>query len=196
MKQQEVHSMKKRFNISGRMRWLLIGIVILAIAGGAAFYYVRSTKASATTTTVKPLQTATAFRGNITLSANGTGSLAPSNKASFGFGTSGQITELDVKIADTVTAGQVIGKLDDKEAQAAYQQAKRNLDDLTTPASIAAAEQSVADAEVSVTNALNDLKHLISPDVYFWELKVTEAQTALKTAQDASGSNPTTDQQN
>ena len=183
--------MKKRFNISGRMRWLLIGIVILAIAGGAAFYYVRSTKASATTTTVKPLQTATAFRGNITLSANGTGSLAPSNKASFGFGTSGQITELDVKIADTVTAGQVIGKLDDKEAQAAYQQAKRNLDDLTTPASIAAAEQSVADAEVSVTNALNDLKHLISPDVYFWELKVTEAQTALKTAQAAGDSNPT-----
>lgn len=188
--------MKKRFNISRTMRWLLIGVVILAIGGGAAFYYVRSTKASTTTTTVKPMQTATATRGNITLSANGTGSLAAAHKASFGFGTSGQITELDVKIGDTVKAGQVIGKLDEKEAQSAYDQAKRNLDDLTTPASIAAAQQSVADAEVSMTNALDTLKRLISPDVYFWEGKVTEAQTALKTAQDAGGSNPTADQKN
>src|SRR5512133_3755774 len=103
--------MKKRY--SGKFRWLIAGIIVLVVAAGAAFYYVRTTKASTTTITVKPLQTATAVRGNIVLYANGTGTLAPANKSSFGFGTSGQIKELDVKIGDTVTAGQVIGKIDD-----------------------------------------------------------------------------------
>src|SRR5512142_1716003 len=135
MKEQKDHSMKKRF--SGKFRWLIAGIVILVVAGGAAIYYVRSTKASATTTEVKPVQTSTAFRGNIVLYASGTGTLAPANTASFGFGTSGQITGLDVKIGDTVKAGQVIGQLDNAEAEAAYKQAKRTLDDLTTPAAIA-----------------------------------------------------------
>ena len=184
--------MKKR--TSGKLRWLIAGIVVLVVAAGAAFYYVRTTKASTTTTTVKPLQTATAVRGNIVLYANGTGTLAPANKSSFGFGTSGQIKELDVKIGDTVTAGQVIGKIDDSEAQAAYAQAKRSLADLTTPASIAAAQQSVADAQVSVTNAYETLKHLISPDVLYWEGQVSTAQDALTSAQAAGGNNPTADQ--
>src|SRR5512133_195709 len=112
--------------LSGKIRWLILVVVILAIAGGGAFYYVRSTKAKAAATAQeKPLQTATAFRGNIVLTANGTGTLAPSNTSNLGFGTSGQIKELDVKIGDTVKAGQVIGKIDDTDAQAAYEQAKR-----------------------------------------------------------------------
>ena len=93
--------MKKRF--SGKLRWLIVGIVILAMAGGAAFYYTNSTKASTPTET--PVQTATAFHGNIVLYANGTGTLAPAKTASFGFGTSGQITELNVKIGDTGGSG-------------------------------------------------------------------------------------------
>ena len=113
------------------------------------------------------------------LYANGTGTLAPANEASFGFGTSGQIIELNVKIGDTVEAGQVIGKMDDTEVQAAYEQAKRNLADLTTPAAIAAAEQSVADAEVSIYNAKQDLEYLISSDVYYWEGKVAAARRRL-----------------
>jgi RND family efflux transporter MFP subunit len=111
-----------------------------------------------------------------------------------GFGTSGQIQELNVKIGDHVDAGQLIGKIDDSEAQAAYDQAKRNLADLTTPGAIAQAQQAVADAEVSVTNALADLKHLVSPDVWYWEGKVSDAQNALQAAQAAGGTNPTADQ--
>jgi HlyD family secretion protein len=191
MKDQKDHSMKR--NNSGKLRWLIAGIVVLVIAGGAAFYYVRSTKAS-TTTTETPLQTTAAFKGNIVLYASGTGSLTPANKASFGFGTSGKITGLDVKIGDTVKAGQVIGQLDNSEAQAAYKQAKRTLDDLSTPASIAAAQQAVADAEVSIYNAKQGLEHLISSDVFYWENQVATAQQTLADAQAAGGSNPTADQ--
>ncbi len=123
--------MKKRFNLSGKLRWLIAVLIILVVAGGGTFYYTNSTKASAPTET--PLQTTTATRGNIVLYANGTGTLAAAKTASFGFATSGQITELDVKIGDTVKAGQVIGKMDDTEVKAAYDQAKRTLGDLTTP---------------------------------------------------------------
>ena len=184
--------MKKRFNLSGKLRWLLAGLIVLMIGGGGAFYYTKSTKAS--TPTEMPLQTATAFRGNIVLYANGTGTLAAAKTSSFGFGTSGQITELDVKIGDQVKAGQVIGKLDDTEVKAAYDQAKRTLDDLTTPGAIASAKQAVADADVSIYNAKQALEHLISSDVYYWEGQVATAQQALASAQAEGGANPTADQ--
>ncbi|HEX2995996.1 MAG TPA: efflux RND transporter periplasmic adaptor subunit [Anaerolineales bacterium] len=185
--------MKKFF--SGKIRWLVAGIIILAIAGGAAFYYTNSTKASTTSEEETPVQTATAFRGNLVLYANGTGSLAPANETSFGFGVSGQITELNVKIGDHVEAGQVIGQIDNADVLAAYKQAKRTVDDLTTPASIAEAKQAVADAEVEIYNAKQDLEYLISSDVYYWELQVASAEESLKTAQTEAGSNPTAEQQ-
>jgi RND family efflux transporter MFP subunit len=192
MKEQKDHAMKKSLIGSRKIRWLFAGIAILAIAGGAALYYTSSTKASTPTET--PVQTATAYRGNIVLYANGTGTLAPAKTASFGFGTSGQITELNVKIGDQVEAGQVIGKMDDSEVKAAYEQAKRTLDDLTTPAAIAGAKQAVADAEVDIYNAKQDLEHLISSDVYYWEGQVETAQQALTSAQADGGANSTADQ--
>lgn len=183
--------MKKRF--SGKLRWLIAGIAVLAIAGGSAFYYTSFTQAS-TATQVTPVQTAAAFRGSIVLYANGTGTLAPANEDSFGFGTSGQITELSVKIGDMVEAGQVIGQIDDAEVKAAYEQAKRNLDDLTTPASIAEAEQAVAEADVEIYNAKQDLEYLISSEVYYWELQVAAAGETLQTAKSEGDTNPTADQ--
>ena len=185
--------MKRIF--SGKLRWLLVGIVTLAVAivGGATFYYTSSTQAS-TTAEETPVQTAAAFRGNIVLYASGTGTLAPANTASFGFGTSGQITELNVKIGEKVEAGQVIGQIDNADALAAYKQAKRTVDDLTTPASMAEAEQAVAEAEVDIYNAKQDLEYLISSDVYYWELQVTAAEQTLKAAQADGGSNLSAEQ--
>src|SRR5215208_6298617 len=177
--------MKKRFNLTGKIRWVLGAVIVLAIAGGGAFYYISSTKASTPTET--PIQTSTATRGNIVLYANGTGSLVAAKTANFGFGTSGQITELDVKIGDTVQAGQVIGKMDDTEVKAAYEQAKRTVDDLTTPAAIASAKQAVADAAVDIYNAKQDLEHLISSDVYYWEGQVATAQQTLASVQADGG---------
>lgn len=181
--------MKKRRIIPGKIRWLIAGILILAVAGGATFYYASAAQTSTPTET--PLQTANAFLGNIVLYANGTGTLAPANEASFGFGTSGQVTELNVKIGDTVEAGQIIGRMDATDAQAAYEKAKRNFADLTTPAAIAEATQAVAEAEVEISNAKSALEHLISSDVYYWEGQVASAEETLKTAQAEAGANPT-----
>jgi HlyD family secretion protein len=185
--------MKKNLIVSGKIRWFIVGIAILAIAGGATYYYTGSTRASVPAAT--PVQTATAFRGNIVLQASGTGTLAPANQVSFGFGTSGQITELDVKIGDHVQAGQVLGKIDDTAAKAAYDQAKRNLADLSTPAAVAQAQQTVAQSEVDITNARTSLQRLISPDVMYWEGQVATAEDTLKAVQADGGASPTADQQ-
>lgn len=184
--------MKNKRLASRRNRWILAGIIVAAMAGSGAYYYTSTAQASVPTET--PLQTANAFRGSIVLQASGTGTLAPSNEVSFGFGTSGQITELDVKVGDQVEAGQLIGMMDDTEAKAAYEQAKRTLADLTTPAAIAEAEQAVAEAEVTIYNAKQDLEYLISSDVYYWENQVSAAEEALKSAEADGGTNPTAEQ--
>lgn len=184
--------MKKRLIVSKKIRWLVAVIFTLAMAGGGALYYANSTQASAPAET--PVQTAAAIRGSIVLSASGSGTLAPSNEVSFGFGTSGQITELNVRIGDAVEAGQVIGQLDNSSALTAYKQAKRDLDDLTTPAAIAEARQAVAEAEVGIYNAKADLEYLISADVYYWEGQVASAEGALSAAQAEAGSDPTAEQ--
>lgn len=187
--------MKNMFT-SGKIRWLILAIVILAIAGGGYYYYSSTrTRRASTTTAVAPVQTATAFRGNIVLQASGTGTLAPANQISFGFGTSGQIAELNVKIGDQVHAGQALGKIDDTTAKAAYEQAKRNLADLSTPAAIAQAQQTAAQAYVDITNARTALQRLISPDVMYWEGQVASAEETLKAAQTDAGASPTAEQQ-
>ncbi len=187
--------MKRKMLISGKARWIIVGVLILAVAGGGYYYYSSTRSRRTNTTTVAPVQTATAFRGNIVLQASGAGTLVPANQVSFGFGTSGQIIELNVKIGDQVQAGQLLGKIDDSAVQAAYDQAKRNLADLTTPAAIAQAEQAVAQAEVDIRNAHTSLQRLISPDVMYWEEHLATAQDDLKAAQAAGGANPTADQQ-
>jgi len=187
--------MKKKMLISGKARWIIVGVLILAIAGGGYYYYSSTRSRRTNTPTVTPVQTATAFRGNIVLQAGGAGTLAPANQVNFGFGTSGQIIELNVKIGDQVQAGQLLGKIDDSAVQAAYDQAKRNLADLTTPAAIAQAEQAVAQSEVDIRNAHTSLQRLISPDVMYWDDHLATAQDDLKTAQAAGGANPTADQQ-
>ena len=184
--------MKNKRLASRRNRWILAGIIVVAIAGSGAYYYTSTAQASVPTET--PLQTANAFRGSIVLQASGTGTLAPSNEVSFGFGTSGQITELNKKVGDQVEAGQLIGMMDDTEAKAAYEQAKRTLADLTTPAAIAEAEQAVAEAEVTIYNAKQDLEYLISSDVYYWENQASAAEEALKSAEADGGTNPTAEQ--
>jgi len=187
--------MKKKGLASKKTRWILAVIVVLAIAGGAGYYYYTGTKQQTSTSTETPMQTATAYRGSIILQANGTGTLAPANEVSFGFGTSGQITELNVKIGDLVEAGQVIGTMNNADAQAAYEQAKRTVADLSTPAAIAEAKQAVAEAEVAIYNAKQDLEYLISSDVYYWETQVSTAEDTLKAAQADGGTSPTADQQ-
>jgi HlyD family secretion protein len=178
--------------INKRTGWVITAIVLLLIStSGYAYYklvYVPAQTAAATATTAA-LHTAVARQGNLIIYASGNGTLVATNQASFGFGTSGQVTKVNVKAGDLVKAGDVLAELDNTTQQIGYTQAKRALMELTSPAAIAAAKQGVANAEQSVNTALSHLEYLISPAVLHWELEIektkqtiTDTEVQLKTS--------------
>jgi RND family efflux transporter MFP subunit len=119
------------------------------------------------------------------LYANGTGTLIPSGESSFGFNTSGQVSEIDVKVGDQVQAGQVLAQLDDTAAKIKLAEAQKAMDALTSSAAIATAKQDLATAESDLVSAKANLEYLISPEVLYWEEKVAEREQTLTDAQTA-----------
>jgi RND family efflux transporter MFP subunit len=179
-----------------RRRWrIVLPFLAILIVAGAAVYYYEAVFLPAHTTFQVPLQTAVAFRGNLTVSAQGTGILQPANQIQLGFGTSGKLASLDVKPGTQVKEGQLLAQLDNTGQQVKYQVAQRALADFTSPAAIAQAEKDVATATDALTNARYALMHVISPAVFNSQQKVQADQDALKAAQTAVGSSSTADQQ-
>lgn len=176
--------------LSKRTVWIVL--IILVLAGGGGYTYYHYVYLPAQTPAQPALQTAVVRQGDLTLSASGTGTLTPAAQATFGFRTSGQVTKINVKVGDTVEAGQIMAELDNTSQQIQYTQAKRALADLTSPYAIATAENDVATAQQAVVTATSHLAYLISPNVLYWEGEVAKAQQALTDAQSAAKSSPST----
>ncbi len=178
-----------------RRRWRVIvpSAIVLALIGVAAYYELVYRPAQAAA--LPPLQTTVARQGDLTVSAQGTGVLQPASQIQLGFGTSGKLAVVDVKPGDEVTKGQLLAELDNTSAQVKYQQAQRALSDFTSPASVAQAQEDVATATTTLTNAKYALMHVISPAVFYSQEQVKADQEALSEAQTAGGTSPTPDQQ-
>ncbi|HTP02726.1 MAG TPA: efflux RND transporter periplasmic adaptor subunit [Anaerolineales bacterium] len=181
-------------NHTGRWRILLPALAIIAVAAAAAYYYVAVYRPAHSVTEV-PLQTTSAFKSDLTVSAQGTGILQPATEVQLGFGTSGKLAALNVKPGTQVKEGQLLAQLDNTAQQVKYQVAQRALADFTSPASIAQAEEDVATATDALTNAKYALMQVISPAVFHSQQAVQADQEALSAAQAAAGSSPTADQQ-
>jgi len=181
-----------------RKRWLVIvpGILILAAIGGLAYYGLVVSPAQQATSAAQPaMQTAVVRRGNITLSASGTGTLVAANQVNLGFGTSGKLIKLNVKVGDKVQAGQLLAELDNTSQQLQLLQAKRALANLTSDTSIATAQEAIATANKNVYTTKNQLIYLISPQVFYDEQQIAADQKALDQAKAAASNPPTSDQQ-
>ena len=174
--------------------WVIIPSLVLLLAIGAVVYY-KLVYQPANATTIAPLQTTTAYRGNLTVNAKGTGILQPANQIQLGFGTSGKVAKINVKVGDPVTKGDLLAQLDNTSEQVKYEQAQRALANLTSPIAIAQAQQAVATATTTLTNAKYALMYIISPAVFASEQQVLADQQALNDAQTAAGASPTADQQ-
>lgn len=174
--------------LNGKILWFAL-ILSLIVAGGYTYYAKRyltnqSTGRSSTT------QTAVAQRGNLVISASGTGTLISNSDATFGFKTSGQVTKINVKIGDQVQAGQVLAQLDNSLAQMDYTEAQQALQELYSAASIAAVEQEIATAQDAEYYAHEWLKYLLSPEVIEAEENLAIAQQKLTEAQAEATANP------
>jgi len=174
-----------------RMLLILLALVVLAGAGGFAYY--RMAYLPAQQTEESPLQTATVRRGDLVIYASGTGTLTAAAEASFGFSTSGQVKSLYVKVGDVVEAGQLLAELDNTTEEIQYTQAKRDLAELGSPYTIATAEQALAEAELEADSAYGHLAYLIGPTVLYWEEEVARVEGELAAAKQQAEATPSTE---
>jgi len=163
-------------------------ILLFAIVLGASGYLYLRLSAGRTTESTNggALQTAKATTGDLVLFASGTGTVSPIAESNFGFNASGQVTEINVSIGDKVEAGQILAQLNDTNAKIELAQAQEAMDELTSDSAIATATATLADAQITYTDAKKVLEHIISPEVLFWEEKSTEREQILVDAQTAA----------
>ncbi len=124
------------------------------------------------------------------MAATGSGTLVAQTDATFGFDTSGQVTDVYVKVGDQVEAGQVLAQLDDTLAQMDYVEAEQALLELYSAASIATVQQEIGTAQDTEFYAHEWLEYLISSEVVEAEENLAIAQQKLAEAQAEAKANP------
>lgn len=169
--------------------WVGIALGVLVIAGLSG-YSVYASQTKVASEEESSLQTATVTRGEMTLSASGTGVLSVEDEEELAFTVSGDVLALNIQPGDLVQAGDVLAEIDPTEAQTEYDTAKRSYMELTSPTAIASALDALAKAQKDYSDAKNVLEYLVSPDVLYWEQKITEAQKTLEAAQNQLNANP------
>lgn len=174
--------------ITRKITWIITAIVILAAVGGTTYY--SKVFLATETKTGSEVQTTVAQRGDLVLSASGTGKLIANSEATFGFETSGQVTHVYVKVGDQVAAGQVLAQLDNTLAQMDYVEAQQALQELYSAASIATVQQEIAAAQDTKFYAREWLEYLLSPEVIEAEENLAIAEQKLAEAQAEATANP------
>lgn len=145
--------------------------------------------------TAEPLQTTAVRKGELVSSLTTTGTAASSLTSRLTFQSSGQVKTISVTVGQQVTAGQELGRLDDRDAKRKLETAASNLNisrlklqqmlEPPKPQDVAAAEQSVASAQAQVASARAALDKALNPpaaDVAAVDGSVAQAETALQNA--------------
>jgi len=108
------------------MKWILahklilsIIVGVLALGGGATWYFVAKNQV--------PVKTVVVTRGTLIQEVNVTGKTKPVESVELAFERGGRVKEVAVKAGDEVTMGQVLLRLDDTELQAQVAQAQAGL---------------------------------------------------------------------
>ncbi|TMB69925.1 MAG: biotin/lipoyl-binding protein, partial [Chloroflexi bacterium] len=135
--------------LSGTRAWLIgLGLVAVLLVGLIARDTVFAQPAAVA------IRTATAERGTVTSVVSGTGSLLPAGRMNVSFKQTGVLTEVDVKVGDKVTTGQVLARIDSTTQQAALAQAQ---------ASLASAQANLQTTQSPLTSAqVAQLQHQVS----------------------------------
>ncbi|HLX34069.1 MAG TPA: biotin/lipoyl-binding protein [Candidatus Limnocylindrales bacterium] len=144
-----------------RFRWLLVLLVLLAIAA-AIVWFVNPFSSP----TVR-LVTGTATTGTIVSSVSISGTVASSTVKELSFGTTGTVTAVNVAVGDAVTQGEILAAVDPSaydvqletaQANLTAAQAKESTDAAgPTASAIASARDSVSQARLQLTTARQSL---------------------------------------
>jgi HlyD family secretion protein len=128
--------------LSGTRAWLVgLALVAVLLVGLIARETVFAQPAAVA------IRTAAADRGTVTSVVSGTGSLLPAGRMNVSFKQAGVLTEVDVKVGDKVTAGQVLARIDSSTQQAALAQAQASL--ASAQANLQATQSPVTAAQIA-----------------------------------------------
>jgi HlyD family secretion protein len=110
---------------------------------------------------VPQMRVATVTRGTVLTVATETGTLVPVTQQNVNFRQSGQLTEVDVKVGEHVTAGQLLAKIDPRSLQDALQQAvqrtnqdQASLNATLTGNAVQTAQHNVQASQTALGNAI------------------------------------------
>ena len=143
--------MKKPF-FSRLWTKIILGVVLLAILGGAI--YLIQNRNNTPEDETPALQTTKVIKGDLVISANGTGSVYPEAQVQLGFKNSGVIAEIYVVPNQKVSEGDLLAMLENGSQQAAFAEAEANLSNLFSPAGVAAYQIEVINAEIEYSDAI------------------------------------------
>jgi HlyD family secretion protein len=147
--------------------WISL-VIVVAVIGGAAFYYTRVQGQSSQQATY---QTTTVKLGSITQSVSSSGSVRAMQSAQVDWQTSGQVSKVEVQVGQQVQAGQELAALDPTSvspavlnAQQTLVDAKNSLQSLqASTLTTTQAQQALANAQANYTTAQNALSALQIP---------------------------------
>ena len=144
--------------------WGLLVLLIAGSAGGWFFWGKDLLTKSSSTTTASAVRTTAVTKGNVLVSASGSGTLQAGQSVDLTFSIMGTVGEVNVKVGDTVKTGQVLASLvksssleaNVSSAQLALLQDKNAVTDLQTNADVnlAQAYQDYLSAQTSYSAAV------------------------------------------
>lgn len=178
--------------------WLVLGGVLVLVAAGA-FFVVRNNAATEDASASEvAMQTAVARRGDLVVSASGSGQVIAASVIELSFDEIGTLIELNVSVGQQVKAEEVLARMQSAEdaetlaagvteAELAVAQAQKSLDDLYIDAETtrAAILHNVATYSEEVRDAQYQLEFYSEPS-YLKGLDTMEAVDKMKAELDAA----------
>lgn len=169
------------------VRRLFVIIVVLGVIAAGVYAFIQQ---AANASTQRPnIRTAKVDRGELLLTVNATGTVAPEQSVKLSFDTPGLVQEVLIEEGQHVIAGQILTRQDDGAQKLALVEAQSNLK--VAELTLKAVTSPVNDKDIAVAQAnidaakgaYNALFQSISPNaIHAAELRYQEAVTA---AQDA-----------
>ncbi len=104
---------------------LMGGITILLVT--AVFFWLRQNQSASAAAVTAKAQTATVQRGSIAATVSAAGNVSAPTTASLAFSTGGRVTQVNVRVGDSVKKGQVLMLVDTADLQSALKTAQLGL---------------------------------------------------------------------
>lgn len=168
-----------------RLFWIIALVLLIAVSGAGYYYYNNVYLQAQEPEEEGTIATYTVGRGDLIITASGSGTLIPAAEIALGFRNSGYLAEMLVEVGDRVEAGQLLVRLDDADAldqvaqaEISLRQAELELAELTQDVDAA----DLAAAQASLASAKANLSALTSPPD---DLELLAARENLNSAQEA-----------